>query len=68
MNTGINNQCWIVERLGNLRMTPAEREAAKAYIQQGARIADFTIPALASIRSIADRVGRGFRGLTRLSH
>jgi hypothetical protein len=67
MDTGHNHRFWIVERLGNLRMTAAERKTAQAYVHQGALIADATLPAIASIRSIMERVGRGLRGFTHLS-
>jgi hypothetical protein len=49
-------------------MTPAERTTAEAYVHQGALIADALLLEITSIRSMAERVERGFREFTHLSH
>ena len=67
MDTG-SESGWIVERLGALHMTSAEREAAKSYLRQGALLANLAIPAITFIRATWERFARGFRGSTRLSH
>ena len=59
---------WIIERLGALHMTSAEREAAKSYLRQGAFLANLTIPAIALIRTTWARVARGLREPIRFSH
>lgn len=68
MKTDLKYQCSISDRLSDIRMTPAEYAAAKTYLQQGARVADAILQALAWSRAFAEHVGRGVRGLARHTH
>ena len=61
MKTGANSQRQLIKRLDQIRMTEPEREAAKAYLQQGEIVADLVIQAYAAMRSVAPLVERGLR-------
>jgi hypothetical protein len=68
MKTGQKYQCSITDRLDSIHMTPAERAAAKTYLQQGVRAASVILQVLAWSRAVAEQVGRGVRGLARHTH
>ena len=61
MTTRSKYRCHISNRLEHIRMTTAEREAARASLQQGVRVADAIIQLSARIRSLAGWLGRGLR-------
>jgi hypothetical protein len=68
MKTDPKYECSIIDRLNDIRMTPAEHAAAKTYLQQGVRAADVILQVLAWSRAVAEHVGRGVRGLARHTH
>jgi hypothetical protein len=69
MTTHRKHQCQISERLDEIRMTAAEREAARSYLEQGTRLVDGAFQFAASMRLIASQLGRGLRGWReRLTH
>ena len=68
MATRTNVRCSIRERLDHIRMSSLEREAARAYLQQGTLVADAILQTLACLRSIAQRMERRVRMLLRLTH
>ena len=61
MKTGQEYQCSITERLDSIRMTPAERAAAKTYLRQGVRVADMDChPPSLSGKTYYQPTDRGF--------
>lgn len=58
------SQRSVLDRLDDVRMTEQERQAAKAYMQQGEFVADLILGAAGMIRSVLQRVERGLRALT----
>jgi len=69
MTTRLDYRCHISQRLDAIPMTKADREAARAYLQQGVRVADAMLRIAAWLRSTVEFLGRGLRGRReRLTH
>jgi hypothetical protein len=69
MTTHRKYQCQISKRLDEIRMTAAERQAARAYLEQGMCLVDGAFQFAARMRLIASQLGRGLRGRReRLTH
>ena len=66
MKTGTPYRCSIAAKLAELPITPAEREAAELALRQGAFIANLLLRVITILRAATARIGRGFRGRTRV--
>jgi hypothetical protein len=58
-------QSKVVDPLIGIRISECERQAARAHLRQGERIADFLIAAITAVRSVMRGVARAFRALAR---
>jgi hypothetical protein len=61
MKATLKSQSEMVDPLIGIRISECERQAAKAHLRQGERIADFLIAAITAMRGVA----RAFQALAR---
>jgi len=65
MKATVKRQSEVADPLIGICMSECERQAARAHLRQGERIADFLIAAITAIRSVMRGVARAFRALAR---
>ncbi len=65
MSATAMRQSKVVDPLIGMRLSECERQAARAHLRQGERIADFMIAAIAAMRSVVRGVARAFQAMTR---
>ena len=65
MNPTAMRQSKVVDPLIGIHMSECERQAARAHLRQGERIADFLIAAITAMRSVMRGVARAFRSRAR---
>jgi hypothetical protein len=65
MKATLESQSEGVDPLIGVRISECERQAAKARLRQGERIADFLIAAITAMRSVMRGVARAFQALAR---
>jgi len=65
MKATVKRQSEVADPLTGIRMSECERQAAKAHLRQGERIADFLIVAIAAVRSMTRFAARAFQALAR---
>jgi len=61
MSAMATRQSKVLDPLSSMRMSECERQAARAHLRQGERIADLLIAAIAAMRGVT----RAFRSLAR---
>lgn len=65
MSATAMRQSKVVDPLIGMRLSECERQAARAHLRQGERIADFMIAAITAMRSVVRGVARAFQAMMR---
>ena len=61
MKVTAKSRSEVVDPLIGIHMSECERQAARAHLRHGERIADFMIAAITTMRSVMRGVARAFR-------